>query len=419
MKPVTVSWQSRVVKATISLPASKSESNRCLIIQALAGEGVAHLDNLSDARDTHLLQQLLTQVQTREQQPLSLYAQDAGTTLRFITAFCAAMGVPAHITGTARMMQRPVGPLTTALKALGAELFHPDTAGFPPIITGTRRMQGGRVAVRGDVSSQFITALLLVGPMLPLGLTLEITGELHSRPYVEMTLALMRHFGAEADWQGAMLTVAPTGYRKQHYAVEADWSAASYWYAVAALSAQAEIHLPGLRSPSLQGDSRIAQLMQPLGIQTIPTPDGVLLVAPPDRVADASPRLIDFSHTPDLAQTMAVVVAALGLPWQFCGLQSLRIKETDRIAALQHELGAFGGGINETASGIFTIMPFSSLSPDTAAIQTWEDHRMAMAFAVLSITGTRLVFDDAAVVAKSYPRFWQQLTRAGAEVSES
>jgi 3-phosphoshikimate 1-carboxyvinyltransferase len=201
--------------------------------------------------------------------------------------------------------------------------------------------------------------------------------------------------------------------------VEADWSAASYWYAMAVLSEQAEIQLPGLRSPSLQGDSRIAALMAPLGVQTIPTPDGVMVVALAGRVPDRSPRLIDFSHTPDLAPTMAVVVAALGLPWRFCGLQSLRIKETDRIAALQQELRTFGGEMLEETPGVFIVKPLAPLAPASAFIRTWEDHRMAMAFAPLSIHGTRIVFDDSAVVAKSYPGFWQELIRAGADVSES
>jgi 3-phosphoshikimate 1-carboxyvinyltransferase len=264
--------------------------------------------------------------------------------------------------------------------------------------------------VRGDISSQYISALLMVGATLPGGLRLRLTGAVGSRPYIAMTLALMRVFGAECREEGDLLVVAPGGLRPASYAVESDWSAASYWYALVALGpAGSEILLPGLRQHSWQGDQAIAAIMEDFGVSTAFTADGVQLRQQPLKAARA--RRYDFTDCPDLAQTVAVVAAALARPVAMTGLESLRIKETDRIAALQAELGKFGGTLTETEPGHFQVQS-TGFKVDGQTVATYHDHRMAMAFAPLALQGP-VAIEAPEVVRKSYPRFWDELARVG------
>ncbi len=413
---MSLSWPGGPLRGTAHLPASKSEANRALILQALAGGGM--VDNLSDAHDTQLMRRLLAAAPGTA----VLDAEDAGTVMRFLTAYLAVTNWRGRLTGTARMQERPISVLVEALRQAGARINYRSNDGYPPLeIAGftdaTDATGPTALSVRGDISSQYISALLMVGPRLPGGLRLTLTGPVGSRPYITMTVALMQLFGAQYSAEGDTLTVQAGPYRPTPYTVESDWSAASYWYALVALApAGSEITLPGLRQTSLQGDQAIAEMMAQFGVETTFLPDGVhlkqqQLVAPP------ATQVLDFTDCPDLAQTVAVVAAALNHPVEMTGLESLRIKETDRIAALQAELAKFGGDLRDLGNGRFRAES-TGLLVNSQSVATYHDHRMAMAFAPLALRGP-LVIEAPGVVKKSYPNFWNELRKVGFSVSEA
>ncbi len=407
-------WPGGPLTGTAHLSASKSEANRALLLQKLAGGGT--VANLSEANDTTLMQRLLAQAATTDH----LDAEDAGTVMRFLTAYLAVTGWRGTLTGAARMKQRPIAILVDALRALGASIEYEEKEGYPPLRFGGQPVAApaeglAELAVRGDVSSQYISALLMVGPRLPGGLRLRLTGEVGSRPYIKMTLKLMRHFGATAAEVGRdVIEVAPGGYRPADYTVESDWSAASYWYALLALApAGSRLVLPGLREKSWQGDHVIQIIMRPLGVATefLADGSGASLTQVPLAPAPAGAPTTNFTDCPDLAQTVAVVVAALGRRRRFTGLDSLRIKETDRIAAIQQELRKFGADMPEVEPGVFEVQA-ADFQVSGQTVETYEDHRMAMAFAPLAMLGP-LVVHEPQVVRKSYPSFWRALAAVG------
>ena len=407
---LTLTWPGGPLGGTALLPASKSESNRALIIRALAGGG--QLDNLSDANDTQLMQRLLADPAAAE-----LNAEDAGTVMRFLTAYLAVTDRRALLTGTARMRERPIGVLVDALRELGATITYEEKEGYPPLrLAGwqPKELDGSELAelsVRGDISSQYISALLMIAPLLPGGLLVRLTGKVGSRPYIRMTQALMQHFGADCRDLGTAVQVRPQPYQPAAYTVESDWSAASYWYALVALApAGSAVTLPGLRRYSWQGDQAIAGIMAQLGVATEYVENGVRLTQTPPAAAAAQ----DFTDCPDLAQTVAVVAAALDVPFDLTGLESLRIKETDRIAALQTELAKFGGALTDLGAGRFRVSG-TSFRVDSQTVATYHDHRMAMAFAPLALRGP-LTVEAPQVVRKSYPTFWDELRKVGFEV---
>jgi 3-phosphoshikimate 1-carboxyvinyltransferase len=388
------------------LPASKSISNRALILNALAG-GKSVLHHLSEANDTRLMRELID-----SESPL-IDVQDAGTTMRFLTAYFAVTGMRKTLTGTPRMQERPIGILVDALRTLGADIHYRNREGYPPIETaGFSGQKVDRLSIRGDVSSQFISALLMVAPSLPKGLTLELTGKVGSRPYIDMTVALMAKFGVEVDVSDNIIRVAPQAYQPTELTVESDWSGASYWFAFAALAREADIRLPRLYEDSLQGDHVVRNLMEALGVRAVPEGDMLRLI-PRESVSTFN---WDFTHSPDLGQTVAVVCAAKGIEATFSGLESLRIKETDRIFALQQELRKIGAELVEQGSR-WLLRPSLSL-PDSATFETYEDHRMAMAFAPLA-TRMNVTIINPLVVRKSYPGFWLDVEDAGFAVSQS
>ena len=411
-----LSWPGGPLRGIAQLPASKSEANRALILQALAGGGT--LDNLSDANDTQLMGRLLAAAAAAE----VLDAEDAGTVMRFLTAYLAVTGWRGRLTGTARMQERPIAVLVEALRQAGARITYVHNEGFPPLqlagfAPAEQSSQPTELSVRGDISSQYISALLMVGPRLSGGLRLRLTGHVGSRPYINMTAALMQLFGASYSAEGDTLTVLPGTYRPTNYTVESDWSAASYWYALVALApAGSEITLPRLRQESLQGDQAIAGMMTHFGVQTTFLPDGIHLQ---QQIIPTSAVLLtlDFTDCPDLAQTVAVVAAALAIPIDMTGLESLRIKETDRIAALQTELAKFGGGLREVAAGRFRAES-AGFAVDNQTVATYHDHRMAMAFAPLAMRGP-LTIESPNVVRKSYPQFWKELADSGFVITEA
>lgn len=394
MTPFSIPTPRRPLRAILPMEASKSESNRALILRALAGPSI-ELDNLSRARDTRLLESLL-----ESSEPV-LDARDAGTTLRFLTAWCAAAHRPALITGTPRMCQRPVGILVDALRELGADIRYEGEEGFPPHRIVSFEQKTPAVSVRGDVSSQYISALLLIGPFLPMGLDLTLVGETASKPYIHMTLQWMSRFGLQVTETASGHTVAPQTARGGRYAVESDWSGAGYWYSLLALAGAGELSLMHLRSDSLQGDRAIVGLFERLGVNTRFETDRVVLS--PGTRADRFEA--DFTDIPDQAQTFAVCCAGLGIPARLSGLKSLRIKETDRIAALETELARFGCRVRVEGDEAIEL-PGGPLRVHGQTVLTYDDHRMAMAFAPLAALGP-LSLDDPGVVEKSYPDFWR------------
>jgi len=386
------------------LPASKSISNRALIINALAG-GASALHNLSDANDTQLMLRL---VNSNER---VIDVEDAGTTMRFLSAFFSVTGKNKVLTGTSRMKERPIGILVDALRKLGAEIDYLDKDGYPPIETkGFSAQSTSSIRIRGDISSQFISALMMVGPSLPQGLTLEFEGKVGSRPYIEMTAAIMKHFGVACELLLDRVIIRPRTYTPAEFTVESDWSAASYWFAFASLASQAELLLPRLSLQSLQGDSVIVSIMEQLGVNAS-MENGLLKLTKKNHSNEIT---WDFTHCPDLAQTVAVVCVAKGIKGNFTGLESLRIKETDRIAALQNELKKIGGDLVEVDDANWTLMPSRQL-PATASFATYKDHRMAMAFAPLA-TLMEVEIENRDVVKKSYPNFWNDMKSFGFDI---
>lgn len=398
------------INCTIELTGSKSESNRALILRALSS-GKVRVLNLSQADDTVVLDKSLSLLNTGMSEEQLIDIGPAGTAMRFLSSYLAISSRAAVLTGSARMKQRPIGILVDALRELGARIDYADAAGYPPLRFHAEPFvqQKRSISIKGNISSQYITSLLLAGASLPLGLDLHIEGELTSRPYVEMTLGLLQESGIAYSWTGDVISIAKQDFANSAITVEPDWSAASYWYAVVALADKACICLPHLKQNSLQGDSRIRSIMQQFGVESEFTADGLLIKRHSTVI---SGDFFDLKDCPDLAQTVIVVAAALGHNATFTGLETLRIKETDRIAALQNELAKIGVKIHE--DGQLYHLDCSGLHfPAQVSISTYEDHRMAMAFAPLSLKLPGLAIEDPAVVGKSYPTFWTDLAKAG------
>lgn len=395
------------IKATIQLPASKSISNRALIINALA-ESNCTPDNLSDCDDTRVMIKALTQ----DEETIDIMA--AGTAMRFLTAYLSVTPGERIITGTTRMQQRPIQILVNALRELGAEINYINNEGFPPLRIKGTELKGNEITLKGNVSSQYTSALLMIAPALKNGLVLHLSGEIISRPYINLTLQLMQDFGAKAAWTSSdSISVAPQPYTSIPFTVESDWSAASYWYQIAALSPKTEIELLGLFRNSYQGDSRGAEVFSRLGITTEFTTKGVKL----KKTGKAPKRLEeDFIDIPDLAQTFVVTCALMNIPFRFTGLQSLKIKETDRIAALRNELKKLGYLIEEENDSVLMWNGERCEPEETPVIATYEDHRMAMAFAPAIICHPTMQIADPQVVTKSYPGYWKDLKQAGFQI---
>jgi 3-phosphoshikimate 1-carboxyvinyltransferase len=385
------------------LSSSKSISNRALILKALSGNQ-STVSNLSDARDTILMTNLVGSTNK------TIDVMDAGTTMRFLTAYFAITNQNKILTGTARMKERPIGILVDALRTLGARIDYLEKEGFPPIETkGFTIQKTSALTIPGNVSSQYISALMMVAPTLPQGLTLSLTGKIGSVPYIEMTAALMEQFGVkpEIDFATQSIRVAPAAYKTSYVVVEADWSAISYWYGFTALAEKAEIVLPNVSSQSLQGDRVIATIMEKLGVKSTFQDNQLILT----KQQAATTLVWDFKDCPDLAQTVVPVCAVKGINGMFTGLESLRIKETDRIAALQNEIAKVGATLTEPTTGNWILTP-GKIPTSEITIDTYHDHRMAMGFAPWA-TLTDLKINDPIVVNKSYPGFWDDVRAVG------
>jgi len=401
---------------TVQLPASKSISNRALIIHALSGSDVLP-ENLSDCDDTEVI------VNALKDNPYEINIKAAGTAMRFMTAYLATRNGEEHvITGTERMKHRPIHILVDALRHLGADIDYMGEEGYPPLRIRGRQLEGGQLEVPGNVSSQFISALLLIGPCLRDGLTLRLTGDLISRPYIDLTLWMMCEFGANADWSAFdTITVAGKPYAQRSYFIENDWSAASYWYEMIALSKKEdnEIRLEGLMDGSKQGDSSVRYIFSLLGVKTTfkTTKEGVPTTVTLRNNGRCVPRLeYDFINSPDLTQTIVVCCMMLGVPFHFRGLSTLKIKETDRIKALKTEARKLGFVLHDKNDSELYWDGERCEPQVDAAIDTYEDHRMALAFAPAALRLNHLCINNPQVVSKSYPKYWEHLKAAGYEV---
>jgi len=393
------------VKDTIHIPASKSISNRMLIIRSLA-QSMAGLYNLSESDDTEVLSKSLDgQSDVKD-------VGHAGTSMRFLTAYFATQPGEVILTGSQRMKQRPIGPLVDALKQVGASIEYLETIGCPPLKIKGGNLIGGNIGIDAGISSQFISALMMIAPLLAGGLTIELKGRVVSSTYIQMTLSLMNSCGALARYDGKNISIPQGSYSVDNFSVESDWSAASYWYQVAALLPGSEIVLPHLSRVSLQGDSVLVHIFESLGVQSDFQEEGLLLRS--GTLEWPVQFNYDFTGCPDLVQTCAVTLCALGIPFRFTGTRTLRVKETDRIAALGSELKKLGFLLQDDPAGAYLAWDGSRCEPEKdPVIATYHDHRMAMAFAPMAIPLGSIAIEDPGVVSKSYPGFWKDLEQAG------
>ena len=398
------------LRASVQLPASKSISNRALILNALSYSPY-DIQNLSDCDDTEVMVKALNS----DSRDFDIKA--AGTAMRFLTAFLSKIVGEWTITGTERMKNRPIKLLVDALNSLGARIEYIEKEGYPPLRIFGSALQGGEISLAGGVSSQYISALLMIAPLMEKGLTLHLEGNIISRPYINLTLQLMEQFGVKAIWNGQTIKILPQEYKPIRFTVESDWSAASYWYSIMALSKNAEIELLGLFKNSLQGDAAGAKLFAQLGVGTTFTDRGVVL----KYNGNAVKKLIyNFVNEPDLAQTFVVTCVLLNIPFRFTGLQSLKIKETDRIEALKTELLKRGYLLTDSNDSILEWNGERCEPEADPIIATYEDHRMAMAFAPAALVLPKgLKVADPEVVTKSYPAYWEDLRKAGFALIEN
>ncbi|SHE52428.1 3-phosphoshikimate 1-carboxyvinyltransferase [Dysgonomonas macrotermitis] len=396
------------IHSNIQLAASKSISNRALILRALSNSPYP-IENLSDCDDTRVM------VEAFSSHDHLFDIGAAGTSMRFLTAYLSRIPGEWIITGTERMQKRPINVLVEALNAIGAHVEYLKTKGYPPLKIRGKALEGGEVFLSGGISSQFISALLMIAPTMEKGLIIHLEGNIISVPYIKLTLKMMAEFGVKSEWTGNTIKIFPNEYRPVKYTVESDWSAASYWYEIAALSNSAYIELKGLFKDSGQGDSKVAELFVDLGVSTEFTADGVILTKT-DRVAKK--MFHNFVNEPDLAQTFVVTCCLMNVPFLFTGLQTLKIKETDRIEALKVEMKKLGYVITDREDSILEWNGETCEPETNPVIATYEDHRMAMAFAPAAIKLPHLLIAEPMVVTKSYPNYWNDLKKVGFEIEE-
>ncbi len=402
----------KIRNSKINLPGSKSLSNRVLMIKALSGLKFS-IKNISDSDDTQHLLEALSAIEHATSPTIDI--GHAGTDMRFLTAFLALRSGTYELTGSERMQQRPIKELVDVLKKLGADISYKHKEGYPPLFISGKSLKGGSTAIKGNVSSQFISALLLVSPYFETGLELIIENDMVSKPYIDMTIETMREFGAEVLVNNHKITVSPKPYTydKAEYLIESDWSAASYFYSLLALSpVNAQFTLSGLFKNSLQADAVCSSIYTSFGIETKFETTEIHISK--KTISSLSKFEHDFINCPDIAQTLACTCAGLNIPFYLTGLQTLKVKETDRILALKNELQQFGVNLqvtNETIS--YEPKGILPVGLSTLEIATYKDHRMAMSFAPLCLVVDTMTIKNAEVVSKSYPEFWEDLKQTG------
>ncbi|NJY61750.1 3-phosphoshikimate 1-carboxyvinyltransferase [Salinimicrobium sp. CDJ15-81-2] len=393
-----LSTHSRDLSGTIAVTGSKSESNRLLILQAQFP--LIEIKNLSSSDDTLVLLKALD----FSEEVIDIH--HAGTAMRFLTAyFSTREGREVVLTGSQRMQERPIGILVDALRNLGADIHYVKEDGYPPLRIRGRKLLKKEVKVQANISSQYISALMLMAPSLPEGLEIHLQGKVTSVPYILMTLQLLKQCGISGKFENNIIAVSPqSSVPKKEITVESDWSSASYFYSLAALSESAELKLTSYRKDSLQGDRIVADIYQKLGVKTTFLEGGIKLEKVPAELPEKIE--LDLANSPDLAQTIAVTCFGLGVELQMIGLHTLRIKETDRLQALKNELEKLGGEVEISEDSLW--LSASEGIKENVAINTYNDHRMALAFASLALK-TAIVIKDAEVVSKSFPEYWENL----------
>lgn len=413
MSVVRVSHPTGIIKGSIRLDGSKSISNRVLMIRALCKD---HFDihHISSSDDTSTLNDLLTNGYR------VFDAHHAGTTFRFLTSYLSVSGDTQQLTGSERMKERPIGPLVDALKSLGADIEYEENEGYPPLKIGPfiKDNYNPKISVKADISSQYITSLLLVAPVLPKGIDLTLEGDLVSEPYLKMTLSTLSEFGIDYQKKKGRIIIGPQDYVAKDYVVEADWSACSYFYSIAALSKECDLKIEGLFNESIQGDAKIKDIAAMYGVESDFDEKGILHIRKAGKSSDSV--FYDFINQPDLAQTVAVISAGLGIDSEFTGLKTLRIKETDRIAALQNELRKINSDMplskKEEEQEYYRVNQKASFD-SIPRFSTYKDHRMAMAFGPLALLHP-IEVENPEVVSKSYPKYWEDLIKLGFNVRE-
>ena len=391
---------SKEIDLQITLPASKSISNRALILNALAYSPY-DIQNLSDCDDTRVT------VKALDSNDTTFDIGAAGTSMRFLTAFLAKTVGEWVISGSERMKQRPIKLLVEALNSLGARIEYMEKEGYPPLRIFGSALTGGEITLNGGISSQYISALMMIAPFMQEGLKIVLEGNVISVPYIHMTMSMMKEYGAKVSFENNIISIEPQTYNPIQYKVESDWSGASYWYEILSLTGKGKVFLAGLFQNSYQGDSRVAGLFEQLGVSSEYRADGVLLTANNQNISKFE---YDFVDQPDLAQTFAVTCCLKGIPFHFSGLQTLKIKETDRIAALTNELRKLGFVLTEPAEGQLAWTGERCEQAGTISIATYEDHRMAMAFAPAALVYP-IIIEHPEVVSKSYPGFWSDIQK--------
>ncbi|HCQ12831.1 3-phosphoshikimate 1-carboxyvinyltransferase [Flavobacterium sp.] len=402
-------------QSSINITGSKSETNRLLLLQALYPN--ITLENTSNSDDSDVMFAALQNSKHETQNPKLIDVHHAGTAMRFLTAFFAIQeGKEVVLTGSSRMKERPIKILVEALKQLGAEISYEENEGFPPIKIIGKKLTQSKVSLPANVSSQYISALLLIAPKLENGLELTLEGEITSVPYIKMTLQLLNEIGVETSFIENVISVKPTTYNLQPTTliIESDWSSASYWFSIVALSEiGTQVTLSSYKKDSLQGDSSLVEIYKNFGIETIFENNSITISKINSH--NPQPKTYNQKSSPDIAQTIAVTSFGLGIGCHLTGLHTLKIKETDRLEALKIELSKLGATISVTNDSL-TIEQSNNLNSNIA-IATYQDHRMAMAFAPLALK-VPIIINDAEVVSKSYPTFWEDLKNVGFELSE-
>lgn len=394
-----------MIDATITLPLSKSISNRALIINALTPNAIP-LQRVANCDDTNAM---LCALNSSEE---NINIGAAGTAMRFLTAYFAS--TPGHkvvLDGSERMRQRPIKALVDALRNCGAKIEYTQNEGFPPLAIYGNNLEGGEVALPASISSQYISALLMVAPLMQNGLTITLEGEITSRPYILMTLSMMSRWGVECTFEGNIIRVPHCQYSPIEFDIEGDWSAASYWYEISALSAGC-IALKGLNEKSLQGDSCLMKYFEKLGVDSQFEDEELTLMPSPEQLSHIE---LDLSEQPDIAQTIAVTCCMLRIPFRLTGLATLKIKETDRLEALKTELAKLSFDLRIEQDSVLIWEGDQHPVFEQPRIDTYKDHRMAMAFAPAALYIPGLIINDIEVVSKSYPEFWGHITEAGFE----
>lgn len=395
-----------IQSSSLQITGSKSETNRLLLLQALY-DGIT-INNASESDDSEAMQKALA----GNGDVVDIH--HAGTAMRFLTAYYAIQeDREVTLTGSPRMKERPIGVLVDALRSLGSDIEYEENEGFPPLRIKGKKLTANKVSIKANVSSQYITALLLIAAKLENGLEITLDGEITSRPYLEMTLALLREVDIAATFEGQTIKVLPStnNHQPKTITVESDWSSASYFYSIVALSEMGtSVTLSSYKQNSLQGDSALADIYFDFGVDTVFTETGITL----SKIRIPNHGTLDLINTPDIAQTIAVTCFGLGIGCHLTGLHTLKIKETDRLEALKTELEKLGAAITVTNDSL-TLAP-SGDSKEDIAIATYNDHRMAMAFAPLGIK-VPIIINDAEVVSKSFPSFWDDLQTLGFTVS--